>query len=74
MAVVYPIGVPMTFLFMLVRYREKLNPLRHQDKSVAEKLIIRDKDHSIKHISFLFYAYRPGCWWYEAYEVSKQII
>lgn len=74
MGIVYPLGVPLTFLLLLCKNRRALNPKRHQGKTLAEKLAIRDKDHSIKHMAFLFYAYKPGVWWFEAYESWRRLL
>ncbi|GMH87753.1 hypothetical protein TrST_g3113 [Triparma strigata] len=60
--VLYPIGIPATYLVELYKHRKAI-----QD---AEK---RDTNPDIKHISFLWRDYRPKYWWFEVYECGRRL-
>jgi hypothetical protein len=70
---VYPIGVPVLFLFILWRARKRVNPPCKKDERLEDVIKKRDNDASIQHLSFLFGSYKPFAWWMECVELSRKV-
>merc|ERR1711871_14109 len=64
MIVVYPIGIPLTYLWLLWRHR----------KNLKQRESVRDTDESIQGISFLWSQYTPKAWWFEMVEMPRKLI
>jgi hypothetical protein len=63
MLLVYPLGIPAVFAWLLVRRKSKIKA------SVAE----RDEDEAIRGTCFLWEAYKPKYWWYEIFETARRL-
>ena len=71
MIFVYPIGINMLFLFLLLRNREAINPSRG---SMAASIIDRNSQPHIKYLSFIFRHYKPSCFMFELVESARRLL
>ena len=71
MIFVYPIGINMLFLFLLLRNREAINPSRG---SMAASIIDRNSQPQIKYLSFIFRHYKPSCFMFELVESARRLL
>jgi len=63
--------VPIGYLFLLVKFREKLNP----DADTPEQaLAMRDKDQDLNPIRFLFNDLKCDRWFHEVVDMYRRII
>jgi predicted outer membrane repeat protein len=85
MVFLYPIGIPVYYIYHLARKREYINPLtslvvRSNEKNIVSALVIQEKKielrseyETIKDISFLYDSYLPKCWYFEIIECFRRI-
>ncbi|GMH80122.1 hypothetical protein TrLO_g10263 [Triparma laevis f. longispina] len=73
MALVYPVGVPLMYSYLLYKYRKNINP-QVESKSMEDQMTTRDKDPDIKILSFLWISYKPSCWWFEIFECVRRLL
>ncbi|GMH94871.1 hypothetical protein TrST_g7752 [Triparma strigata] len=73
MALVYPLGVPLMYSLLLYKYRRNINP-EVESKSMEDQMTKREKDPSIKILSFLWISYKPECWWFEIFECARRLL
>ena len=67
MIFVYPIGIPLMYLIMLYKNREKLDPQKFfTEMSLLEAVMGRRED--VNHLKFLFDAFLPEYYWTEVME------
>jgi len=71
MIVVYPLGVPLFFYWLLHRHVTKLNPPGTDVDTIVEK---RALDPDIAHLKVLFYAYEPLFWYWEIVELFRKLM
>jgi hypothetical protein len=84
MIVVYPVGVPLLYFFLLFRKRKLLEAGQvEREKEIQittaleEALVKRDenegKDPALKALSFLYESYKPKYWWFEIFETMRKL-
>jgi len=73
MIIVYPIGIPFMYYFLLSSVREYLDPGQHkfalelqseeagQEKALEEREKLENLNPRLKALSFLYGAYEPRC-------------
>jgi hypothetical protein len=71
MIFVYPIGINLLFLVLLLRNREAINPNRG---SMAASIIDRNSQPQIKYLSFIFRHYKPSCFMFELVESARRLL
>ena len=64
MILIYPIGIPSIYGYILWRRRGKI-------KLAVEE---REKDAELMATSFLFDAYKPEFWWFELFETCRRLL
>ena len=69
MIVVYPLGIPLSYAAILLRFRHRIHP-PHTDRLVA--LQQRSADLDLKPISFLFSCYSPECFYFELFDSYRR--
>jgi hypothetical protein len=86
MTLVYPAGIPLLYLSLLLYYKDKVNPLsttvvRVEEKDLLSKVVInREKSKTrkafpeIKKISFLYENYKPSCWYFEVVSCLNRLM
>ena len=86
MSLVYPAGIPLLYLSLLLYYKDKVNPLsttvvRVEEKDLLSKVVInREKSKTrkafpeIKKISFLYENYKPSCWYFEVVSCLNRLM
>lgn len=84
--VVYPIGIPVFYMALLLSYRLKINPKTKfvvvaDEREIvspaviqAEKLKLRQQYDDIQYIFFLFENYEPRCWYFEVVECLRRLL
>jgi hypothetical protein len=85
MVLLYPIGIPLFYLYLLWSNLSAINPptkrvVKETERHIVsseiiqlEKLNLRDNDDNITHLSFLFESYRPGAWYFEVIECLRRL-
>ena len=71
MICVYPIGINLLFLVLLLRNREAINPNRG---SMAASIIDRNSQPQIKYLSFIYRHYKPSCFMFELVESARRLL
>ena len=73
MIIVIYMSVPMAWLVLLYRLRDRLNPpvSSSMDKGLA--LWIRNRDPKLKYARFLFSPYQPRFYYWEALELYRRV-
>ena len=72
MLLVYPIGVPTCYLWLLFRKRNAINPA---GATRAEKLALQDdEDWEAADLAFLVRGYEPQFWWWEIVECVRKLL
>lgn len=69
---VYPVGCPMFYFYLLYRSKGKISPSRASSEFTA--LAIRSSDMSVAHLRPLFSMYSTGCWYWEVVDVYRRIL
>jgi len=65
MFLIYVVGVPLIYSYLLHTRRQRLNP----PFSRAVAIELRSSDQSIQHLKFLWEPYRPKFYWFEVWEL-----
>lgn len=85
MVFVYPLGIPLFYLYLLWSNLRAINPptkrvVKDAERDIVspeiiqlEKLNLRDNDDTITHLSFLYESYRPGAWYFEVIECLRRL-
>jgi predicted outer membrane repeat protein len=85
MIFLYPIGIPVYYIYHLARKQEYINPptsrvVRSNEKNIVSALVIQEKkielrtaNETIQDISFLYDSYLPKCWYFEIIECFRRI-
>jgi hypothetical protein len=85
MIVVYPVGIPLLYFFLLFRKRKLLmagQVEREKEEGrrkglLEEALVKRDenegKDPALEALSFLYESYEPKYWWFEIFETMRKL-
>jgi hypothetical protein len=85
MVLVYPIGVPSVYLWLLRVEKDKVNPrtelvVRDDERHLVsesviqqEKIKLRDSYQEIKYISFLYETYQPRRWYFEIIDCFRRL-
>jgi hypothetical protein len=84
MILIYPIGIPFSYWFLLWRRRHLLNGKQREkeeemseEKALKEALELRaanEEEHqSLKALSFLYGSYEPKYWWFEVFETLRKL-
>ena len=71
MIFVYPIGINLLFVALLLRNREAINPNRG---SMAASIIDRNSQPQIKYLSFIYRHYKPSCFMFELVESARRLL
>jgi hypothetical protein len=77
MVLVYVIGIPLFFIFLVVRYRRGLNPNKSGpllDRRAQEAVQLRDQVPEMKWLFFLVHAYLPFYSWFEPLDLVVRLI
>ncbi|KAH8052006.1 hypothetical protein JL722_10453 [Aureococcus anophagefferens] len=69
--VAYPVGVPLGFACLLWRLRRRLDP--DVDHQTFQKLEARANDPTLESVRFLYEEFKPSCFMFMVYEVSRRI-
>ena len=72
MLVVYPIGGPLFYLYLLHGARDKINPKGADTEFDA--IAKRSMDTTLAAIKPLFSMYRPGLWFFEVIDMLRRIV
>jgi hypothetical protein len=75
MVLVYPVGVPAGYFYILWRNRGFLNPVVARDGMLLDAaLVARDQNKDkISSFSFLWKSYEPRTWWFEIFETARRL-
>jgi hypothetical protein len=85
MVIIYPIGIPLFYLYLLWSNLSAINPptkrvVKDTERHIVspeiiqlEKLKLRDNDETISHLAFLYESYRPGAWYFEVVECLRRL-
>ncbi|GMI40862.1 hypothetical protein TrCOL_g4331 [Triparma columacea] len=84
MVVVYPIGVPFLYWFLLYRRRHDLDGGQtEKEKSMSDESALKmaleerknkeEEDPTLKALSFLYGSYEPKFWWFEVFETLRKL-
>jgi len=83
--VVYPIGVPMMYLALLVYNHDKVNPrtnlvVREDERHLVSSSVIQEEKINLRHtfedikiISFLYETYEPQRWYFEVGDCFRRL-
>ena len=71
MICVYPVGINLLFLTLLIRNREAINPSRG---TMSASIIDRQSQPQIKYLSFIFRHYKPSCFMFELVESARRLM
>ena len=71
MIFVYPIGINLLFLALLLRNREAISPNKG---SMAASIIDRNSQPQIKYLSFIYRHYKPSCFMFELVESARRLM
>jgi len=59
----------------LVQEAEKVNWLRMQEAPWKSVIGSEDEEEkAIRNFGFIFTAYRPSCWWFELFEMTRKFM
>jgi len=61
------------YFFVLYSNYHKINPIHRVDGDPKAALRLRDLDHSIDHIRFLFHDTRVKCWYHEVFDMYRRM-
>ena len=61
------------YSLLLYKYRRNINP-EVESKSMEDQMTKREKDPSIKILSFLWMSYKPECWRGEIFECARRLL
>jgi len=67
MILFYPVGIPIVFAYLLVKYKSILNPPDEKDA------VKRERNPEVQKLSFLWAMYEPRLWWWEIFECVRRI-
>ena len=72
---IYPVGIPLGYMFLLVRFRRLINPLGCSDELHAMRVRreLQNTHPELKAIDFLFSCYRPGAYAFEVFDSVRRI-
>eukprot|EP00903_Cladosiphon_okamuranus_P017519 g16134.t1 len=70
MAVVFPAGIPLTYLAVLYMGKERINPEPEEPELSIKK---REEDATIQKTKFLWGTYRPAVYYYEVWECVRKL-
>jgi predicted outer membrane repeat protein len=70
MILVYPLGIPLLFSYLLYRHRAKLSSAY----DASARTLSRDRDVSLRSTSFLWTPYRSGMYYWEVIECVRRIL
>ena len=72
MLLIYPIGMPLLFLFLLSQSREDINPsgFDFEFSAIAQ----RNSDPKLTTLKPLFEPYKPSLWFFEAIDLWRRIV
>lgn len=85
MVLIYPVGVPLTYLILLRLEKDKVNPrtelvVRADERDLVsdiviqhEKIKLRDSYEELKYISFLYETYQPRRWYFEIIDCFRRL-
>jgi hypothetical protein len=75
MVFIYPVGIPLGYMFLLFRFRRQINPLGCGDElnTMRARRELENTHPGLQAIDFLFSCYRPGAWWFEVYDSVRRI-
>jgi len=82
MIFIYPIGIPLSYLFILWTYKDQLNPVVKLDDDVYNSsgttnvklgYAIWVRDENVSHLRFLYDPYLPQYWWFEVIECIRKL-
>ena len=73
MIFVYPLGIPISYAFLLFRFRRLINPLGCGDELGAMRERRQNTRPELRAIDFLYSCYRPGAWWFEVFDSVRRI-
>ena len=85
MVLVYPIGIPLFYLYLLFTNLLLINPptkyvVKETERHIVsheiiqlEKLNLRNNNENITHLLFLFDSYRPNAWYFEVIECLRRL-
>ena len=84
MIIIYPVGVPVMYFFLLWRKRHLLDPGQRskegkmsEEEALNEALAEREehetRDVTLKALSFLYGSYEPKYWWFEVFETLRKL-
>lgn len=85
MILIYPIGIPISYLYLLVKNHQYVNPsaalvVREDEKRLvdrriiqAEKSKLRETYKEIWHLSFLYENYAPKRWYFEVLDCFRRL-
>jgi hypothetical protein len=71
MVIIYIIGIPVIYSFLLFINRGRLNPKMDGDEAMLQD--IRDQDKGIQHLAFLYSTYRIHAYWFEVAELLRKL-
>ncbi|CAM9462638.1 unnamed protein product [Scytosiphon promiscuus] len=71
MAIIFPAGIPLTYLAVLYMGRERINPDPMDPQVSMEK---RETDATIQKSKFLWGTYRPAVYYYEVWECVRKLL
>ena len=85
MILVYPIGVPLTYFYLLNQQRQSIDPGQDRfsisERSVKEGLeealkrraVLQESNPKVRRLKFLYNSYEPRCWWFEVFETIRRL-
>lgn len=65
MMLIYPVGIPLWYIYLLWPHRQELNKKRPQDQEELETRQTENSWQGAKQVSDLWEPYKPGRWYYE---------
>lgn len=81
MLIIYPIGIPMVYLFSLMRWKHKINPhtpvngVEPDDPDYLDEVLkVRSQDPDLAPYVFLFGNYEPENWYFEVLELFRKVL
>ena len=84
MIIIYPIGVPLMYFYLLWSKRDMIDPGQErnegkmdEEEALQAALKCREEneeaDPTLKSLSFLYAAYEPKYWWFEVFETIRKL-
>ena len=77
MALIYPVGCPLSLFFYLWRLRKNFDPAALNPKlDEAEALKVRNEDETlaVSSVAMLALRHRPRFWWFEVYGMFRRLL